>query len=100
VRSLVRLGGFLGVLGSGGWLTPVGGTPDPADRPRAGPKNGRKSGGASLSRLGELLNTLKNVHFFAPPGGGDLGPWRDPQIRPPGGLHTGLPDPPSGGRFD
>ena len=31
---------------------------------RGGPKKGPK-----LSRLGELLNTQKNVHFFALPGG-------------------------------
>ena len=32
---------------------------------RGGPKKGPK-----LSRLGELLNTQKNVHFFAPRGDG------------------------------
>ena len=35
---------------------------------RGDPKKGTK-----LSRLGELLNTQKNVHFFAPPGDGPPG---------------------------
>ena len=44
---------------------PAGVSPGPPGRPK-------------LSRLGELLNTQKNVHFFAPPRGG-----------PPGGLPGG-----------
>ena len=50
--------------------------------PQTGPKWGSRGGpkkGTKLSRLGELLNTQKNVHFFAPPGGRAPG-------GPPGGL--------------
>ena len=32
------------------------------------PSRGGPAGGPKLSRLGELLNTQKNVHFFAPRG--------------------------------
>ena len=41
------------------YMGPIGGVLKKA-------KKGQKSG--ILSRLGELLNTQKNVHFFAPPG--------------------------------
>jgi len=52
-----------------------------------GPKMGGPKKGPKLSRLGELLNTQKNVHFFAPrgappggprPGGQKVHPWRPP----------------------
>ena len=43
----------------------------PPNCPKMGPKwgSGKKGKkGLKLSRLGELLNTQKNVHFFAPRG--------------------------------
>ena len=56
---------------------PAGVSPGPPGRPK-------------LSRLGELLNTQKNVHFFAPPGGAPRGASRGvPKCTPWG--------PPSGG---
>ena len=44
----------------------------PPRTPKIGPKSGPKNP-KFLSRLGELLNTQKNVHFFAPPGAPGLG---------------------------
>ena len=55
--------------------------------PRGGSRGGRKKW-PKLSRLGELLNTQKNVHFFAPPGGGA-----------PGGSRGGSKMAPSGTPF-
>ena len=82
------------------------------------PPGGVPEGGPKLSRLGELLNTQKNVHFFAPLGSPqsppDPGPWGGPRgVSPPGISKTyvfwpifagsGLirpdpPGPPSGAR--
>ena len=53
--------------------------PDPQTDPQNGPKwgvSGDPKKGAKLSRLGELLNTQKNVHFLRtrePPRGGGSG---------------------------
>ena len=56
------------------------------------PQNGQKRPGKKcpiLSRLGELLNTLRNVHIFRRrPGGPPGGPPRTP---PPGGSYGGVP---------
>ena len=56
--------------------------PDPQTDPQNGPKwgvSGDPKKGAKLSRLGELLNTQKNVHFLRT---------REP---PPGGVAPGTP---------
>ena len=54
---------------------------DTPDRSPLGPHMGGLTGvprgppgGHKLSRLGELLNTQKNVHFFAPGGWAPRGP--------------------------
>ena len=95
VPPLAREGGFRG--GPGG---------------RPGAARGRKKW-PKLSRLGELLNTQKNVHFFALPGGAPgAGQKCTSRGGPPGGVKTPLyvqintdpgPDPaqngpPGGGR--
>ena len=53
--------------------------------PRNWPKMGGGKKGPKLSRLGELLNTQKNVHFFAPPGGSPPGSPKVHPRRPPKG---------------
>ena len=65
-------------------VAPLGTPLDPhmAHMPRGAPSRGGPKKGQNLSRLGELLNTQKNVHFFAPPGD------------PPGGPLGGPPRPP------
>ena len=96
----VRTGGSMGGPG-----TPPGGVPrgggsrgDPPGGPggsRGGPRRRALSRWdrvdlkhQHLSRLGELLNTLENVHPRDPPPGG-----------PPGGPPRGVRDPPPGGPF-
>ena len=57
--------------------------PDPHFGPCPGAPRGEKKS-KFLSRLGELLNTQKNVHFLAPPGGPPGGPrWGTPLGYPP-----------------
>ena len=59
-------------------------------------KKGGKKSVPKLSRLGELLNTQKNVHFFAPPrdargappGGSKKVPFWDPPKYPPNNTKT------------
>ena len=50
----------------------------PPQEPQGCPQNCPKMGGGKkwpkLSRLGELLNTQKNVHFFVPRPGGARAP--------------------------
>ena len=57
----------------------------PGEGQNGGSRGGRKKW-PKLSRLGELLNTQKNVHFFAPPGGAPRGG--------PGGVLGGWPGTP------
>ena len=60
-------------------------------------KNGGWKKWPKLSRLGELLNTQKNVHFF-PPGAGARAGARGTPRGVPGGVPRGTPpNPPSGG---
>ena len=98
---MVGLGGNLPAGGSlwGGRAPMVeGGTPDrgvlggyPGGPPKRGLSRGGQKMSQNLSRLGELLNTQKNVHFFAPPGGAPRGapggakkvPFWDPPKYPP-----------------
>ena len=74
----------------------LGGFPYSKQEPLGGypqtPKNGQNRGPGKcpiLSRLGELLNTLRNVHIFgAPPGGPPPGA---PPGPPSGGVPGGVP---------
>ena len=63
-------------------------TVDPPSWPRGAVPGGAKKW-PKLSRLGELLNTQKNVHFFAPRGG-------PPRGAPPGGAKCTPWGPPLG----
>ena len=74
-------GGYLG--GSGGVYLGGGGVSCPGGR------KSRKIRNSILSRLGELLNTLRNVHPPGPPGGppGGGSPGA-PICLPPGGWYT------------
>ena len=66
-------------------MGPNGGSP--GGYPREAPKRGAKKSVPKLSRLGELLNTQKNVHFLAPPGGPPGAPLVGPKGHPfPWGL--------------
>ena len=84
---------------------PPGGVPPiPPGYPPDPPKTRKNTRTKHLSRLGELLNTKKNVHFFRPRAGG--GGLAGPQPPAPGGLPVAGPpqgppwdppwDPPSG----
>ena len=58
---------------------------DPRGTPPGPPWGPPKIGGEILSRLGELLNTLQNVHPRGVPGGPRGRPWRGrPRGSPPG----------------